>query len=36
MCLGIIEAIIFIPVMLITIPVRRYNEVIYSNKKASN
>lgn len=31
--LGILEAIIFIPIMLITIPIRRYNESLYGKKK---
>ena len=31
--LGILEAIIFVPIMLITIPIRRYNETLYGKKR---
>lgn len=31
--LGILEAIVFIPIMLITIPIRRYNQCLYGKKK---
>lgn len=31
--LGILEAIIFIPIMLIVIPIRRYNEALYGKRK---
>ena len=31
--LGLLEAIIFVPIMLITIPIRRYNESLYGKKK---
>lgn len=31
--LGILEAIIFIPIMLITIPIKRYNETLYGKKR---
>ena len=33
MFLGLLEAIIFMPIMLIAIPIRRYNETIYGKKK---
>ena len=31
--LGILEAIIFVPIMLITIPIKRYNETLYGKKR---
>ena len=33
MILGILEAIVFVPIMLIAIPIKRYNETIYGKKK---
>jgi len=33
MFLGILEAIIFVPIMLIVIPIRRYNETLYGKKR---
>lgn len=33
MILGILEAIVFMPIMLIVIPIKRYNEALYGKKK---